>query len=360
MSRATRAFSDRVAQATRRALEYQPGDPPPRLLVGISGGPDSSALLLALADRASRNGWSLSAAHVDHGIAAPALRERFRAAAAAIAERAGAPLRVCRVDAPAEAGRGGGGIEAAARRLRYAALRDAAIATTSQAIVVGHTMDDQAESVLLHVLRGSGLDGLAGMAPRGALPLPPLSGEARGAAAAGAVDLVRPLLGLRRSETAAFCRALGVNPVQDPDNLDPRRTRARLRTDVLPALLAINPRIIERLAALASAAARDREALDGLSAALAVELADPLPGGGLVLSRRALRAQPAALGVRVLRRLVAGLGAPAPDAERSAALARLLERGGHRVELEGRLVAEARGDRLWLRCDPLAKTERMC
>ena len=348
MSRATRAFSDQVEQATQRVLEDVPGAPPPRLLVGISGGPDSSALLLALADRARRNGWSLSAAHIDHGIAVPLVREGFRAAAAALAERAGAPLRICGVDAPAEADRGGGGIEAAARRLRYAALRDVALATTSQAIVVGHTMDDQAESVLLHLLRGSGLDGLAGMAARAPLPLPPPSGNAPGSAAVGALVLVRPLLGLRRSETAAFCRALGVEPVQDPGNLDHRRTRVRLRAEVLPALSAINPRIVERLAALARAAAHDREALDGLSAALAGELADPLPAGGLLLSRRALGAQPLALRVRVLRRLVAGLGAPAPDAERSAALARLLERGGHRVELEGGIVAEARGDRLRL------------
>ena len=345
-NREARAIAHRIQRACREALP-RPG--PARLLVGVSGGPDSSALLLALADGTPRHGWTLIAGHVDHGIAAPSVRREFRAAAARLAKRAGVPLRTRRVDAPAESARAGGGLEAAARRLRYQALAAIAVegppAEPIDAIVVGHTMDDQAESVLLHLVRGSGLDGLAGMPARGVVPL-----------AGAQLPLIRPLLGLRRAQLLELCRAFRLTPLADPANTDPLYTRVRIRNEILPRLAALNPAIVERLASLAGAVARDRALLDQLTTDALQELApppltDPPPAGEIYLSRRALRRHPPAIRARLLRRQIGALGGELPDWERTAALLRLVERGGHRIECAGGVTAQARGDRLCLRRD---------
>ncbi len=350
--RASRDIAGRIQRACSAALDDLDIDRPRRLLVGLSGGPDSSALLLALAAGAGREGWAIAAAYIDHGIAPPAVRREFEGAARAVADRAGAPLRVRRVDAPAEAARRGDGLEAAARRLRYDALLelagDAFEGRPAHAVVVGHTMDDQAESVLLHLIRGSGGDGLAGMSAGGVAPRP-----------GARTPLLRPLLGVRRSETVALCAAAGVAPVHDPANDDPAYTRVRLRRDVLPALRSINPAIVERLAALAGAAAADRALLDQLTADAAAALAgesapQPAPDGGVVLSRRALARQPRAIRARLLRRQVVALGGEAPDWDRTGALLRLAERGGHQVQCAGGVLATAAGDRLCLRRDGAA------
>ncbi|MCY3918402.1 MAG: tRNA lysidine(34) synthetase TilS [Chloroflexi bacterium] len=347
--RASRDIAGRIRRACRASLDALVIDGRPRLLVGLSGGPDSSALLLALAAGAMREGWAIVAAHIDHGIAPPPVRREFEGAARAVADRVGVPLRVGRVDAPAEAARRGDGLEAAARRLRYDALLEIAAAAfdgrPAHAIVVGHTMDDQAESVLLHLIRGSGSDGLAGMPAGGVVPRP-----------GARTPLLRPLLDIRRSETAALCAAAGAAPVHDPANDDPSYTRVRLRRDVLPALRSINPAIVERLAALAGAVAVDRALLDQLTAAAADALqADsalpPAPAGAVVFSRRGLARQPRAIRARLLRRQVVALGGEAPDWGRTGALLRLAERGGHQVQCAGGVVAAAAGDRLCIRRD---------
>ena len=347
--RASRDIAGRIQRACRASLDALDIDGPPRLLVGLSGGPDSSALLLALTAGAAREGWAIVAAHVDHGIAPPSVRREFEGAASAVSDRVGVPLRVRRVDAPAEAARCGDGLEAAARRLRYDALlelaADAFDGRPAHAIVVGHTMDDQAESVLLHLIRGSGSDGLAGMSAGGVVPRP-----------GARTPLLRPLLDIRRSEALALCAAAGVAPVHDPANDDPAYTRVRLRRDVLPALRSINPAVVERLAALAGAVAVDRALLDQLTATAADALqADPArppaPAGSVVLSRRALARQPRAIRARLLRRQVVALGGEAPDWDRTGALLRLAARGGHQVQCAGGVVATAAGDRLCIRRD---------
>ena len=256
--RASRDIAGRIQRACRAALDGLAIARPRRLLVGLSGGPDSSALLLALAAGAEREGWSIVAAHIDHGIAPAAARREFADSARAVAEHAGVPLRTRHVDAPAAAARRGDGLEAAARALRYDALlglaADAFDGPLRHAIVVGHTMDDQAESVLLHLIRGSGSDGLAGMAAAGTAPRP-----------GARTPLLRPLLDIRRAQTLALCDAAGVVPAHDPANDDPAYTRVRLRRDIVPALQSINPAIVPRLAALAGAVAIDRALLDQLT-----------------------------------------------------------------------------------------------
>jgi tRNA(Ile)-lysidine synthetase-like protein len=212
-----------VRQFAREHALFRPGP----LLVAASGGTDSTALLLVLAELADEHGLVLHAAHFDH-------RARPRAAArdaqyvADLAARCGAQLRIGRADAkPAS--------EDAARTARYAFLRRVAAEIGATAIATGHTRDDQAETVLLHLTRGAGLAGLAGMRP-----------ERDG--------IVRPLLALGRPDTALMCAAAGITPREDPTNRSLRFARNRIRRRVMPELAKLNPEITSAIARLAEAA----------------------------------------------------------------------------------------------------------
>lgn len=228
---------------------------PGPLVVAVSGGTDSTALLLILAELADEHGLVLHAAHFDH-------RTRPRAAArdaqqvADLAARCGATVRVGRADAaPAS--------EDAARAARYAFLRRAAAAVGATAIATGHTRDDQAETVLLHAVRGSGLAGLAAMRP-------------------SRDGIIRPLLGLGRADTAAICAAAGVVPREDPSNRSLRFARNRVRHKVMPELAKLNPRAGEAIARLADAAA---DALGSLRLAAERALEGARDGEAFDLSR---------------------------------------------------------------------------
>ncbi|MEE9276864.1 MAG: tRNA lysidine(34) synthetase TilS [Dehalococcoidia bacterium] len=332
--RRVRAIVHRIERAAAGALERSGAA---TLLVALSGGPDSSAALVALHERASRHGWRLEAAHFDHGIARAEVRAAFQAAADDLTCRLGVPLHNAAADVPRVAAEQGLSLETAARAERYAFLARAARDCAADAIVTGHTMDDQAESVLLHLIRGSGIDGLAAMRPRAPVPI---------ADGAAFPPLLRPLLGVRRTETVELCRASAVQYVDDPANRDPAPLRNRIRRDFVPRLAGLNPRIVESLAALADSAAADRTLLDTLTeeaVAEVVQLAPP-SASEVSLSRRRLRARPPALQARVLRRLVTSVGGEAPSHERTQALLRLLEHGGGRVECGRGVVADARGD----------------
>jgi tRNA(Ile)-lysidine synthase len=247
-----------VRAAVRRALagvELPPGTP---LLVACSGGADSLALAAATAHVAARDGTGpVHAAVVDHG-----LQDGSAAAAevtAAVLDGLGVEAEVIAVTV-----HGPGGPEAAARRARYAALRAARPAPGSP-VLLGHTLDDQAESVLLGLGRGSGARSLAGMA----VSDPPW---------------LRPLLGVRRSDTRAACAALGLRPWDDPHNADPRFTRVRLRHEALPLLEEILAGgVAEALARTAAQLAEDCAALDALAAA-ARAAAETRPGDAAVAS----------------------------------------------------------------------------
>ena len=212
---------------------------PGPLVVAVSGGTDSTALVLLLGELAPELGLDLHVAHFDH-------RTRPRASAAdasfvaALAARCGATIRVGRSERrPAN--------EDDARRLRYEFLRRAAREAGARAIATGHTRDDQAETVLLHIARGSGLAGLAGMRPR-------------------RDDIVRPLLGIGRTETALVCAEAGITPREDPSNRSLRFARNRVRRRVLPELERLNPEVRAALARLADAAAEVTDARQGLIA----------------------------------------------------------------------------------------------
>ncbi|MBI2323505.1 MAG: tRNA lysidine(34) synthetase TilS [Chloroflexi bacterium] len=219
--------SQQIRDTVRRfALEhdlFKPGG----LVVAVSGGVDSTALLLLLADLAPGIGLVLHVAHFDH-------RLRRTGAADAqfvsgLAARVGATIRAGRAERAPKS-------EDDARRARYAFLERVAAERRATAIATGHTRDDQAETVLLHLTRGSGIGGLAGMRP---------SRE----------GIVRPLLCIGRAETAAVCAAAGIAPREDPTNRSLRYARNRIRRRVLPELAAINPQVSSALARVADAAA---------------------------------------------------------------------------------------------------------
>ena len=201
---------------------------PGPLVLAVSGGADSTALCLLLAELRDEFGLVLHVAHFDH-------RARPRSAAAdaafvgELANHIGATLRVGRADAPPKN-------EDEARNARYEFLRRAARDLGATSIATGHTRDDQAETVLLHLTRGTGLPGLAGMRP-----------ERDG--------IVRPLLTLGRTDTAAVCAGASVTPREDPSNHSLRFARNRIRHRVLPELAKLNPEVTSAIARLADAAA---------------------------------------------------------------------------------------------------------
>jgi tRNA(Ile)-lysidine synthase len=249
--------------------------------VALSGGPDSLALAAALAFEAPRAGVRAGAVIVDHG-----LQDGSRDAAATAARQATAlgldPVLVRTVVVE-----GAGGPEGAARAARYAALEAAAHETGATLVLLGHTLDDQAETVLLGLARGSGATSLHGMAARSGL-------------------WSRPLLGIRRSQTHAFCADSGLEAWTDPQNSDPAFARVRVRESVLPLLeRELGPGIAEALARTAEQLREDDDALDHFAEEIAEELAD-IAEAGISLPVRALAANPAALRQRLIRLAVHG------------------------------------------------------
>jgi tRNA(Ile)-lysidine synthase len=257
------------------------------VVAALSGGPDSVALLHALTRLAPGRGLRVVAAHLDHG-----LRPGSRADAAfcrRLCRSLGVPLRTARADVRARARRDGGGIEEAARLERYAFLRRIKDEEGAALIAVAHTRDDQAETVLLRLLRGAGRTGLAGMRER-------------------AGDLFRPLLSIGRADVLAHLRTHGLASREDPTNADPAHRRNRVRLELLPYLeRRFNPAVRQALARSAAVLAEEGEVLEGLARELRQRAA--LERSGLVaLSRAVLRTAPPALARLALRQALADAG----------------------------------------------------
>ena len=336
-NRAAAAFERRVA----RALGARVGEGA-TLLVACSGGPDSTAALAAAARAAAAAGGAAVAAHFDHGVRPASEADADRACVEAVAERLGVPV----LAGAARRGEGGAAAsEAASREARYRWLAEAAREAGAAACATGHTLDDQAETVLLRLVRGSGLAGAAAMSADAPWPVADAPGGAP-PGGAGAPRLLRPLLGVRRAEAAAYLEALGLaraglTPRDDPTNASLAHARNRVRLRVLPELRALNPRAAEALARFAARARRDGAALDAWAAREAASLLRA-EGGAASLDRRALAALPEAVALRVVRLAAeaAGVGMDAEQAERALALAR---RSGARLGLRGGSARAAGG-----------------
>jgi tRNA(Ile)-lysidine synthase len=290
-----RRVADLAAKALAAAGGPADGD---GVAVAVSGGADSLALLHALRVLAGPRGWRLAVLTVDHG-----LRPGSAADAAFVADHVkalGLPARVLTLTPADLAPHRAAGPEGAARAARYAALWPAADGLGCPWLATGHTLDDQAETVLLQLLRGAGPDGLAGMSAR--------SGQ-----------LLRPLLGVRRSDTRACCAAIGLQWREDPTNAGDGPLRNRVRHHLLPLLEDLRPGATQALARTAALVADDRDWLAPLVAtALAgVERggAPTTEGGGAArLDAVALAALPVGLGRRVVREAARRAGIAIPDA----------------------------------------------
>lgn len=279
------------------------------IVVAVSGGADSVALLDALHRYAPERGLALHVGHLDHGLRPTS--EEEAAAVGRLAAALGLPATIGRRDVRAVAGRLGRGLEAGARSARYAFLAAVAAETGSGTVAVAHTLDDQAETVLLHLARGAGLDGLRAMAWRSPYPL--ASGdiarlEAGPSADAPPPTLVRPFLGVRRGEIEAYAAARGLPVLQDPSNLELRHARNRIRHDVLPALESVNPRVREALARLAEAAREDVALVEALVAEGWERVVLEASPRRVILDRAAFLAVEEALARRLLRRALAEIG----------------------------------------------------
>jgi tRNA(Ile)-lysidine synthase len=275
----------------RADLEKLTGGVPERLGLAVSGGPDSLALLLlahaAFPDR-------VQAATVDHGLRPESAAEA--AVVAGLCGRLGIPHATLRAEM-----NGSANLQAAARARRYALLAQWLGETGAAFVATAHHLDDQAETLVMRLLRGSGLAGLSGIRPL----FPPV---------------VRPLLGWRRAELAAVVREAGIEPVADPSNLDERFDRVRIRRRLAETGW-LEP---EPLARSAGALAEANEAMDWMVERLRGERVSGTPAG--------VTLDPAGLPVELQRRLVlailAAMGRPAPRGEDLTRLLRKLGAGG--------------------------------
>lgn len=253
------------------------------VVVALSGGADSLALAAATAFEAPKLGLRVRAVTVDHGLQVGSDAVAARAAQAATA--LGLDAFVTRVDVGAD-----GGPEAAARDARHRALADAARDAGAAAILLGHTLDDQAETVLLGLARGSGATSLQGMAPS-------RSDE-------DGLRWIRPLLGVRRATTRAFCAASALDFWDDPHNSEARFARVRVRESVLPVLESeLGPGIAEALARTAEQLREDAEAFDDMIHETIEDIVEHAEAG-ISVSAAALAANPAALRNRIIRLVV--------------------------------------------------------
>ncbi len=276
-------FVDRVRETIRRHGMLIAGE---TVVVAVSGGPDSTALVHAMAALGREMGWSLHVAHLNHGLRQEAAEEA--AFVAAMSQALGLAHHAESADVRSLAAREGFSLEDAARRIRYEFLTRIAKEVGASAIATGHTLDDQAETVLLRLLRGSGLDGLAG--------IPPVR---RG----DAVRIVRPMLEATRAEVLAYLKEIGAGWREDPSNQNRDILRNRIRMVLLPALEGYNPDVRRTLARVAGLLRDEAEVLRSLAAP---GIAEALSGdsGSVRVSRTPFARLPAALQRRALREAV--------------------------------------------------------
>ncbi|MEG0161248.1 MAG: tRNA lysidine(34) synthetase TilS [Aurantimicrobium sp.] len=325
----------------RRAIRENLSDltPDAVVLVALSGGPDSLALAAGLAFEAPRAGLLAGAVIVDHGLQEGS--EVVAETAAAQARELGLdPVIIRRVKVvPAS------GPEADARTARYDALDSVAKELGAVAILLGHTLDDQAETVLLGLTRGSGATSLAGMSD--------INGIYR-----------RPLLGIRRAQTVAACEDQGLTPWNDPHNQDSSYTRVRIRHEVMPVLEnQLGPGVVEAFALTAEQFKQDSAVLDALTSEIMPTVFTPLLGETAqsvqaTLDVTALTGLPLAILNRVIRRAALDVFGSSLSSVHTNAVARLITEwhGQGEVHVPG-IRVERQGAQLVLTASSSTPTE---
>jgi tRNA(Ile)-lysidine synthetase-like protein len=320
------------------------------VLVAVSGGPDSVALLdilvrLVMGKEVSNADARIHVAHLDH-----MLRGRESAADAefvrALAEGLGLSVTIGSADVKLAATNSGRGIEEVARQLRYKFLLDTAQAVGCDRIAVGHTMNDQAETFIMRLVRGSGMRGLTGMRP--VVPAHLFDTEAQAScgednALPHSVLIIRPLLCITRDEVESYCRERKLQFRIDSTNLTTDHARNRVRHQVLPVLTQINPGAIQHIARAAEIIAADQDALDELARSVLdraqVSTFDEV---GAVYSVGTILQQPIGLRRRLIREAIRRAGAPIDQIGFAHVIAaeRLLEEGmsGKHIVLSGGVV----------------------
>jgi tRNA(Ile)-lysidine synthase len=315
-----------------------------RVLVAVSGGVDSTVLLHALRSLAGSLDLDLCIGHVNHGLRGEE-SEGDAAAVRVLAAKYDVPVQVARVD-PESLRRGRGSrerptLQEAARRVRYDALRAIAEERRAERLATGHTLDDQAETVLLRILRGSGPDGLGGIPERSPDGF-----------------VVRPLLRIPRQQILAYATAQGLSWREDRSNTDPAFARARLREEWLPGLRdAFNPRLLRAIGDLAEAQRRDSEWIAKIVEREAERFLT-VEDDGLRIARSGWQALPEALARRVARLALRRTGA-ARDISR-AHIERVVNalrsgRPGSCIELPGGLELACDRDAVRLRRTPVPR-----
>jgi tRNA(Ile)-lysidine synthase len=303
-----------------------------KVIVAVSGGPDSMALLSALYQLRQRCSLTLAVAHVNHQLRGEEAR-RDAAFVERQAMRFGLPLYQTQVDVKAFQRTSGLSPQHAARQLRYAFLSSLQPKMDATHIALGHTADDQAETLLIRLLRGGGLAGLAGIpAIR-----PPF---------------VRPLIAMSRHAILAYLRAEGIPWVTDSSNAHRTYLRNRIRLDLLPTLQEYNPQVIKRLNELADMLRADNVVLEEQTDALVKRAVHWPSRKKAMIQSDTYNAAPLALQRRLLRRLVDILRPSAHTAsfQHVEALRQLIHAGtvGKRLTLPGRLIAERHVDTVLL------------
>ena len=306
-----------------------------RVGVGVSGGVDSIVLLELLEELRGELRLELFVLHLDHGIRG----EESRRDLEFVRERAqekGIPFFCREVDTPSYAKQEKLSLEEAARQLRYSFFEEAIRELGLERVALGHTADDQLETVLMALLRGSGIKGLKGMPPK------------RG-------PYIRPLIRIWRKEIKEYARKRGLRYVLDSSNLDPSFLRNRIRLQLLPLLEGFNPRIRERLLEMAEILREEDEALEDFARDRLGQLVRER-GEGLRLDLEGLRDLPRGLASRVLSLAYILLSDQDLPYRHRRALLDMVWGGVRRMDLPGELLALKEGDTLYLGPEPKVRT----
>jgi len=304
------------------------------ILCALSGGADSMFLAANLLERREELGYTVAAAHFDHGLrACSQLDARFVEDWCA---QQGIPCIVGHGNVAAEAARSGTGIEETARTLRYAFLQETAEMLGADVIATAHTADDNAETLLMNLVRGSGLDGLCGIPPR------------RG-------NIVRPMLTTTRAEIERWLSDRGIPHVEDETNSDETYTRNFIRQQVMPLLNQVNPKAAEHMTEAAGRLRRDRDVL-AANALRIVSRARPAEEGW-VIAVKEFEFVPDPLAIRAVRELLLKVGGKQLSAAHLTATLKLMrgEDPSAMLHLPNLLVRRVYGEVLftpWSECGP--------